>query len=123
MGLSSNASRAGTDQVILSYMQDAAWQDEVARLLEQAAQFLRDKADLRAARAFGTAIAYLQLARDNGDRLAATLLAETIENAKQEPTERFSFQPGELEALSSSPFSSDGASPPDTERPSRMKKK
>jgi soluble lytic murein transglycosylase-like protein len=104
-------------------MQEAAWQDEVARLLEQAAQFLRDKADRRAARAFGTAIAYLQLARENGDRLAAALLAETVENAKQEPTERFSFQPGELEALTSSPFSSEGESPTESERPSRLKKK
>jgi len=104
-------------------MQEASWQDEVARLLEQAAQFLREKADLRAARAFGTAIAYLQLARDNGDKLAATLLAETVENAKQEPTERFSFQPGELEALSSSPFSSEGGPPLGSDSPSRLKKK
>jgi hypothetical protein len=102
-------------------MQEAAWQDEVARLLEQTAQFLRDKADRRAVRAFGTAIAYLQLARETGDRLAAGFLAETVENAKQEPTERFSFQPGELEALSSSPFASEHEPP--TDGSSRKKKK
>jgi hypothetical protein len=81
-------------------MQDAPWQVEVARLLEQAAQALRDKSDRRAVRAFGTAFAYLELARENGDRFASELLAQVGENAKEGPTERFTFQPGELEKLS-----------------------
>jgi hypothetical protein len=86
-------------------MQEAPWQVEVARLLEQAAQALRDKADRRAVRAFGTALAYLELARENGDRLASELLAQITENAKEGPTERFTFQPGELEKLSTRPDS------------------
>jgi hypothetical protein len=81
-------------------MHDAPWQDEVARLLEQTAQAFRDKSDRRAVRSFGTAIAYLSLARERGDRLAAELLAQTGETAKEGPTERFTFKPGELEALS-----------------------
>jgi hypothetical protein len=81
-------------------MQEAPWQDEVARLLDQAAQFLRDKSDRRAVRAFGTAIAYLELARENRDKLATELLAQVTDTAKEGPTERFTFQPGELEALS-----------------------
>ena len=81
-------------------MHEAPWQDEVARLLEQTAQALRDKADRRAVRAFGTVIAYLELARENGDKIATELLAQAVASAKEGPTERFTFQPGELEALS-----------------------
>ena len=99
-------------------MQDAPWQDEVARLLEQAAQALRDKADRRALRAFGTAFAYLELARETGDRFASELLAQVFENAKEGPTERFTFQPGELEKLSTR---RDSAAP--RARPSKKKKK
>ena len=100
-------------------MREAPWQDEVAQLLEQAAQALRDKADRRAVRAFGTAFAYLELARENGDRFASELLSQISENAKEGPTERFTFQPGELEKLSS-PVASDE---PPRERSSKKKKK
>jgi hypothetical protein len=99
-------------------MHDAPWQDEVAGLLEQAAQALRDKAQRRAVRSFGTAVAYLELARENGDRLAAELLALTRETAKEGPTERFTFKPGELEALS---IPSDAE--PEGSSPSRKKRK
>jgi len=99
-------------------MHDAPWQDEVARLLEQAAQALRDKSERRAARSFGTAIAYLELARESGDRLAAELLALTRETAKEGPTERFTFKPGELEALSVQ-----GDPEPGESTPSRKKRK
>ena len=108
-------------------MHDAPWQEEVARLLEQAAQALRDKADRRAVRAFGTAIAYLELAGENRDKLASELLAQAVASAKEGPTERFTFQPGELEALSIR-----GEPAPDPEertertervRPSRKKKR
>jgi hypothetical protein len=81
-------------------MSDAPWQHEVADLLEQMVQALRDKNDRRAIRAFGTAVAYLELAREQGDRLAAELLSQVTPKAKEDPTERFTFQPGELEALS-----------------------
>jgi len=105
-------------------MADTPWQHEVAQLLEQMAQALRDKVDRRAIRAFGTAVAYLELARENGDKLAVELLSQVSENAKEGPTERFTFQPGELEALTSR---GDPAPPkaPDvqSERPRVFKKK
>jgi hypothetical protein len=107
-------------------MHDAPWHEEVGRLLDQAAQALRDKADRRAVRAFGTAIAYLELARESGDRLAAELLAQMTETAKEGPTERFTFAPGELEALASHPSNERPSSEPParpTARPSRKKKK
>lgn len=100
-------------------MQEAPWQDEVAQLLEHAAQALRNKSVRRAVRAFGTAFAYLELARENGDRFASELLSQISENAKEGPTERFTFQPGELEKLSS-PVASDE---PPRERSSKKKKK
>jgi hypothetical protein len=113
-------------------MHDAPWQDEVARLLEQAAQALRDKSDRRAVRAFGTAIAYLELACENDDKLASELLAQAVASAKEGPTERFTFQPGELEALSvrGEPESEPEPEPEPAQdpvielgRPSRKKKK
>ena len=98
-------------------MQEAPWQVEVARLLEQTAQALHDKIDRRAVRSFGTAIAYLELARESGDKLAAELMSLTSENPKEGPTERFTFQPGELEALSTR------SEPPPVERAKASKKK
>jgi len=80
-------------------MADLPWQAEVAALLEQAAQALRSKRHRRAIVALGTAVAYVQRARDRGDRFAQELLSHTVEN-KEDRTERFTFQPGELEALS-----------------------
>ena len=107
-------------------MHDAPWQDEVARLLEQAAQALRDKSDRRAVRAFGTAIAYLEIAAETGDKIAKEILAQAVASAKEGPTERFTFQPGELEALSvrgEPEPPSEPAPEPERTRSSRKKKK
>lgn len=106
-------------------MHEAPWQDEVARLFEQTAQALRDKADRRAVRAFGTAIAYLELAGENGDRLASEMLAQAVASAKEGPTERFTFQPGELEALTrEEPEAPEVEEPkPERARSSRKKKR
>jgi hypothetical protein len=79
-------------------MADLPWQAEVAGLLEQAAQALRSNRHRRAIVALGTAVAYVQRARDRGDRFAQELLSHTVET-KEDRTERFTFQPGELEAL------------------------
>jgi hypothetical protein len=98
-------------------MHDAPWQDEVARLLEQAAQALRDKADRRAVRAFGTAIAYLELAGESGDKVASEILAQAVASFKEGPTERFTFQPGELEALSVRGHLGDREAPEEPEEP------
>jgi len=81
-------------------MADAPWHVEVARLLEEAADALRTRRYRRTIVALGTAVAYVQRARDAGDRFAAELLSHTVESPKDDPTERFTFQPGELEALS-----------------------
>jgi hypothetical protein len=80
-------------------MADVPWQAQVATLLEQAAQALRTGSRRRVIVALGTAIAYVQRARDQGDRFAQELIAHTIESPKDDPTERFTFKPGELEAL------------------------
>jgi hypothetical protein len=71
--------------------------------LEHAALAIRSKNDRPAVVAFGTAIAYLQKARDRGDPLAMELLAQTLEVPGDGPTERFTFTPGELEALAETP--------------------
>jgi hypothetical protein len=80
-------------------MADPPWQAQVASLLEQAAQALRTGRSRRAIVALGTAVAYVQRARDGGDRFAHELLANTVESPKDDPTARFTFKPGELEAL------------------------
>ncbi len=82
-------------------MADSPWQVQVAALLEQAAQALRTGSRRRAIVALGTAVAYVQRARDQGDRFAQELIAHTLESPKDDPTERFTFKPGELEALTS----------------------
>lgn len=84
-------------------MADAPWQAEVARLLEEAADALRHNRHRRAIVSLGTAVAYVQRAGDQGDRFAQDLLRHTVANPKDDPTERFTFQPGELEALSLRP--------------------
>jgi hypothetical protein len=80
-------------------MADLPWQHQVATLLEQAAQALRTGARRRAMVALGTAVAYVQRARDRGDSFAQELLSHTVESPKDDPTARFTFKPGELEAL------------------------
>jgi len=81
-------------------MTEVAWQAQVAGLLEQAAEALRTRKHRRAIVALGTAVALVQRARDQGDAFAQELLSYTVENTKDDPTERFTFSPGELEALS-----------------------
>ena len=72
----------------------------VAGLLEQAAEALRTRKYRRSVVSLGTAVAIVQRARDQGDAFAQELLSYTIESTKDDPTERFTFRPGELEALS-----------------------
>jgi len=81
-------------------MTEVTWQAQVAGLLEQAAEGLKTRKHRRAIVALGTAVAIVQRARDQGDAFAQELLSYTVENTKDDPTERFTFRPGELEALS-----------------------
>jgi hypothetical protein len=80
-------------------MADAQWQAEVARLLEEAAESLRARRHRRTIVALGTAVAYVQRAGEDGDAFAQELLRHTVAGNKEDPTERFTFAPGELEAL------------------------
>jgi hypothetical protein len=80
-------------------MSDQGWHAQVAALLEQAAEALRARRYRRVIVALGTAVAYVEQARDRGDEFARELLSHTIGSQKDDPTQRFTFQPGELEEL------------------------
>lgn len=80
-------------------MDASSWREEVAALFEQVASSLREKSDRRALVAFGTAIAYLQKAHRKGQRTAGDLLSQLVEAVADGPTQRFTFSPGELEAI------------------------
>jgi hypothetical protein len=80
-------------------MSQSLWQVEVAQLFEYCAQCLRAHNDRQAIVAFGTAIAYLQRAQDEGERTASELLAQFGELGHDGQTQRFVFEPGELEEL------------------------
>jgi hypothetical protein len=75
------------------------WRNEVAELLEQCAAALRNRNDRQAIASLGTAIGYLQQAEENGDRTAIALLGQTGSTTPDDRTQRFSYAPGELEAL------------------------
>ena len=95
------ATRAGSTsfRYIVSMGQDA-WRNEVALLFERCAASLRANRDRQAGADFGTAIAYLQRAEEDGERSAISLLAQARSVRGDDRTERFSFVPGELENLS-----------------------
>lgn len=82
-------------------MERDEWRTEVARLFEVAAEALRARSDRHAVSAFGTAIGYLHKAQARGDQGAAELLAQVLGASSDGPTDRFTFAPGELEALRS----------------------
>lgn len=80
-------------------MAESSWQIEVAELLEYCAKSLRAKNDRQSIVAFGTAIAYLQRAQEQGERTARELLTQFDEAGGDGGTQRFTFAPGELEEL------------------------
>ena len=80
-------------------MPDNSWQAEVAQLFEYCAECLRMHNERQAIVAFGTAVAYLQKAQDEGERTAQELLAQFGESSGDGHTQRFIFAPGELEEL------------------------
>jgi hypothetical protein len=75
------------------------WRQHVAEQLIEAGRALEASNARRASAALGTAVAYLEKARDAGDASAAALLLQLSVKAHEESTERFSFAPGELEQL------------------------
>ena len=80
-------------------MSQDVWREEVASLMQRCAQEIRDRRDRQAGADFGTAIAYLQRAEDDGDRGAIALLEQVCIARSLDRTEKFSFAPGELEIL------------------------
>lgn len=80
-------------------MSQGAWRREVALLFEQCAGQLDARQDRQATAVFGTAIAYLQRAANEGDHTAMSLLAQAQSARCEDQTKRFSFSPGELEEL------------------------
>jgi len=80
-------------------MPGVQWRENVASLLEQVAKALIADNDRRAVVCIGTALAYLEKARLSGDADAGQLLAQLREATHEDRTARFSFMPGELEAL------------------------
>ena len=75
------------------------WRQHVGEQLIEAGRALSVGNALRANAALGTAVAYLEKARDAGDSSAAALLLQLSVKVHEESTERFSFAPGELEQL------------------------
>ncbi|HEX2674104.1 MAG TPA: hypothetical protein VHM25_24680 [Polyangiaceae bacterium] len=75
------------------------WRHQVAEQLIEGARALEAGNARRASTALGTAVAYLEKARDAGDPNAAALLLQLSVKVNEESTERFSFAPGELELL------------------------
>lgn len=80
-------------------MQKGAWRSEVAQLLEQCAEALRATNDRQAIASFGTVVSYLHRAEDAGDRSAVAILDLVRSGGGDGNTQRFSFAPGELEAI------------------------
>jgi hypothetical protein len=75
------------------------WRENVAALLAEVGNELVARNDRRVVVAMGTALAYLEKARDQGDAQAAELLTRLRHATQSDHTERFSFAPGELEEL------------------------
>ncbi|MEI9950124.1 MAG: hypothetical protein WDO74_14410 [Pseudomonadota bacterium] len=75
------------------------WRQHVAEHLIEAGNALLAGHARRASAALGTAVAYLEKARANGDAGASALLLHLRVSDNDESTERFSFAPGELEQL------------------------
>jgi hypothetical protein len=81
------------------------WRGELSILFSEVVRALEAKQDRQAARALGTAIAYLGKVHARGEPGAEQLVAQLPGTAVENSTERFQFAPGELEELKSRPGS------------------
>jgi len=77
----------------------ATWRSDVADLLLQAARAIAARHDKRAIQSLGTALFYLEKARASGDAGASEILDRLRGEAFENPTDRFTFAPGELEEI------------------------
>jgi hypothetical protein len=77
-----------------------AWREKVAALLVESGHALSAGNARLAGVGLGTVLAYLEKGRASRDDAAAELLLQLVPRVKEDPTERFSFAPGELEKIS-----------------------
>jgi hypothetical protein len=82
-------------------MPPSNWRDEVAKLLGEVGGALVARRDREAAKLLGTTLAYVEKAQARGEQGAAELFRHFREVAENAGTERFRFEPGELEAIKS----------------------
>jgi hypothetical protein len=80
-------------------MSHANWRTDVADLLLQTARAVTARQDKRAIQSLGTALFYLEKARAAGEAGAGEILERLRSEAFENPTERFTFAPGELEEI------------------------
>jgi hypothetical protein len=83
----------------LKIVSQIKWRENVAALLAEVGRELVARNDRRVAMVMGTALAYLEKARDQGDAQAAELLMRLGQATQADHTERFVFAPGELEEI------------------------
>lgn len=80
-------------------MSHANWRSDVADLLAQTARSIAARHDQGAIQTLGTALFYLEKARTAGETGAREILDRLRSEAFDNPTERFTFAPGELEEI------------------------
>lgn len=80
-------------------MSHANWRSHVADLLVEAGRAIGARHDKRAIQSLGTALFYLEKARAAGETGAGEILDRLRGEAFENPTERFTFAPGELEEI------------------------
>jgi hypothetical protein len=80
-------------------MAPSNWREDVATLLREAGSALVARRDREAAQVLGTALAYVEKAQARGEPGAAELARKFRDAAEDARTEKFRFEPGELEAI------------------------
>jgi hypothetical protein len=82
-------------------MPPSSWREDVAALLRELGSALVARRDREAAKLLGTTLAIVEKAQGRGEPGAAELVRKFREAAEGTHTEKFRFEPGELEALKS----------------------
>jgi hypothetical protein len=80
-------------------MSHETWRRDVADLLLETGRAIGARHDKRAIQSLGTALFYLEKARAAGEPGAGEILERLRSDAFENPTERFTFAPGELEEI------------------------
>ena len=80
-------------------MSHESWRRDVADLLLETGRAIGARHDKLAIQTLGTALFYLEKARAAGEARASEILDRLRSDAFENPTERFTFAPGELEEI------------------------